>query len=104
MLMTTEQERFIDTVATLDLPDLYQVGAFLISQGITESKAGNGWYPACCPIAQYLHKCGFVDAWVTNDTAVPPRNYEDEFPVRLPPAAIAFINWHDKFVTTAIYE
>lgn len=99
----TEEERFAELVATLDLPSWEHVGAFLISQGITESDVGDSlWFACRCPVAQYLRQNGFpeavvgvVSAWITNEadsvTDAPKRT------VLLPISAKQFIGMHDSW-------
>src|SRR4030081_2057684 len=82
-------------VQTLDLPTWEEVGAFLISQGITKSDGGGDsrLYSCRCPVAQYLHKCGFLRASVSYTHASPYFMAEEKVP--LPDAVRGFITRHD---------
>lgn len=101
--MTEEVERFAKVVAALDLPSWEHVGAFLISQGITESDVGNSlWFACRCPIAQYLRRHGFPEAvvgltsaWMANE--IDPVTDAFKGTVLLPISAKQFIGMHDSW-------
>ena len=81
-------------VQTLDFPTWEEVGAFLISQGITESSVGDSRLYSCrCPVSQYLHKLGFLRASVSYTHASP--YFMAEEAVALPDAVRGFITQHD---------
>lgn len=106
--MTKSEEAFKQAIALLDLPDLYHVGAFFISQGIVELDAEP---PATipqarrrqrcyrCPVAQYLHRAGFPYAVVGIISAYLHEDGsgfgEKSFYVDLPAPVTNFIDWSD---------
>lgn len=98
----TEEESFAELVATLDLPSWEHVGAFLISQGITESDVGDSlWFAGRCPVAQYLRRTypeavvGLVSTWMADE--LDPATDVFRGTVELPISVKQFIGMHDSW-------